>query len=54
MAAWETVFGEVPPEVAINEAVEGAKRFGTRGSAVFVNGTVDKVARLKGRLAPQG
>lgn len=34
---------EVPPEVAINEAVEIAKRFGTVDSPSFVNGVLDAV-----------
>jgi N utilization substance protein B len=54
MAAWEMVFGDVPPEVAINEAIELAKRFGTEDSAAFVNGTLDKLATLQGKLAPRG
>jgi N utilization substance protein B len=37
--------GETPPRVAINEAVELAKRFGTADSAAFVNGILDRVAR---------
>ncbi|MDP3276489.1 MAG: transcription antitermination factor NusB [Deltaproteobacteria bacterium] len=51
IATYEMVFGgEVPAEVAIDEAVDLARRFGTAESASFVNGTLDKVARLKGRL----
>jgi N utilization substance protein B len=33
---------EVPPRVAINEAVELAKRYGSTQSAQFVNGILDK------------
>lgn len=36
---------DVPLRVAINEAVELAKRFGTAESAAFVNGILDRVAR---------
>ena len=32
-----------PPKVAINEAVEIAKKFGTEGSPDFINGILDKV-----------
>jgi N utilization substance protein B len=39
-----------PPRVAINEAVELAKRFGTAESASFVNGILDRVARDKLKL----
>ena len=38
---------EVPEKVAINEAIEIAKRFSTENSGRFVNGILDKVARLK-------
>lgn len=36
---------DVPPKVAINEAVELAKRFGDENSKNFVNGILDAVAR---------
>jgi transcription antitermination protein NusB len=42
---------DTPPRVAINEAVELAKRFGTEDSASFVNGILDRIARDLGRLA---
>jgi N utilization substance protein B len=41
---------EIPVRVAINEAVELAKRFGTHESAAFVNGILDRVARDERRL----
>ncbi len=41
---------ETPPRVAINEAVELAKRFGTEDSAAFVNGVLDRIARDARRL----
>ena len=34
---------EVPPKVAINEAIEIAKKFGTRESSRFINGILDRV-----------
>jgi len=37
---------EVPRAVAIDEAVELAKRYGTDNSSSFVNGVLDKVADL--------
>ncbi len=54
VAAWEMVFGGVPPEVAIDEAIEIAKRFGAEESAAFVNGTLDKLATQQGKLTPRG
>ena len=46
----------LPPEIAINEAVEIARRFGTAESAAFVNGVLDQVATrlgLKTRAEPK-
>ena len=37
-------FPDVPVKVAINEAVELAKRFGTGDSPAFVNGILDRIA----------
>jgi transcription antitermination protein NusB len=41
---------EIPARVAINEAVELAKRFGTVESPSFVNGILDRVARDKQKI----
>src|SRR5262245_4200424 len=40
---------DVPMQVAIDEAVELAKRFGGDESRAFVNGTLDAVARARGK-----
>jgi N utilization substance protein B len=42
LGAYEILFTETPARVAINEAVELAKRFGSVNSAPFVNGILDK------------
>ncbi len=42
MGAYEILFTQTPGAVAINEAVELAKRFGAAQSAQFVNGILDK------------
>lgn len=42
-------FASVPVRVAINEAVELAKRFGTTDSPAFVNGILDRIAISIGR-----
>jgi N utilization substance protein B len=39
---------EVPTSVAIDEAIEIARRFGTEESAVFVNGVLDHIAAVLG------
>ena len=45
MALWEIVlYNETPIKVAINEAVELAKRFGSDSSARFVNGVLGTLA----------
>ena len=36
---------DVPPKVAINEAIEIAKKFGTQESSRFINGVLDRIAR---------
>ena len=36
---------ETPPAVAINEAIELARRYGAADSAAFVNGVLDRVRR---------
>jgi N utilization substance protein B len=43
LGAYEILYADTPDRVAINEAVELAKRFGTRQSAQFVNGILDRV-----------
>jgi transcription antitermination protein NusB len=42
LGAYEILYTQTPAAVAINEAVELAKRFGTAQSAHFVNGILDK------------
>jgi N utilization substance protein B len=42
LGAYEILYTQTPGAVAINEAVELAKRFGTAQSAHFVNGILDK------------
>ncbi len=37
---------DVPCKVAINEAIEAAKEFGTEKSGKFINGVLDKVLRM--------
>jgi N utilization substance protein B len=42
LGAFEILFTQTPAPVAINEALELAKRFGARQSAQFVNGILDR------------
>ncbi|MDY7001028.1 MAG: transcription antitermination factor NusB [Thermodesulfobacteriota bacterium] len=46
LALFEMLFSkDTPPKVAINEAVELAKRFGDENSKNFVNGILDAAAK---------
>jgi len=42
LGAFEILFTDTPDRVAINEAVELARRFGAQQSAQFVNGILDR------------
>jgi N utilization substance protein B len=42
LGAYEILYSDTPARVAINEAVELAKRFGSAQSAQFVNGILDR------------
>jgi len=48
LGAFEILYTETPDRVAINEAVELAKRFGTDQSAQFVNGILDRFLQDRG------
>jgi transcription antitermination factor NusB len=50
LGAAEILYGDVPAKVAINEAIEVAKRFSTEDSGSFVNGILDRVARIKNEI----
>ena len=43
LGAFEIRYADTPDRVAINEAVELAKRFGSKQSSQFVNGILDKL-----------
>jgi len=45
MAAYEMIHASVPGKVAINEAIELAKRYGNHNSGQFVNGILDRVLK---------
>jgi N utilization substance protein B len=54
MAAYEILYRiDIPTSVTINEAIEISKKFGTDESGAFVNGILDQVARLTGKLDEQ-
>ena len=48
IGCFELLFSEdIPPKVAINEAIELAKRFGDVDSPRFVNGILDKIYKME-------
>ncbi len=49
MAAYELLFDPAaqPVEVVLNEAIELARRFGSADSPKFINGVLDKIAKMK-------
>lgn len=51
LAAFELmVCTDIPANVSVNEAIELAKKFGTKESRAFVNGIVDRMGRRLERL----
>jgi N utilization substance protein B len=54
MALWEfAVYGETPIKVAINEAVELAKTFGSDSTPRFVNGVLGSLAARQNEIRAQ-
>ncbi|MDD4956748.1 MAG: transcription antitermination factor NusB [Candidatus Omnitrophica bacterium] len=50
MATYELLYKEdMPPKVAINEAIELAKKYGDKDSGKFVNGILDKINKSESR-----
>jgi transcription antitermination protein NusB len=48
VGAYEILYCDTPKRVAINEAIDLAKRYGTAQSAQFVNGILDRVMHREG------
>ncbi len=42
----------VPPKVAVNEAIEIGKDFGTKESAAFINGILDAIVKRRAQSGP--
>ena len=47
LGAYELLYVDVPASAAINEAIELARRYGSKDSPGFVNGVLDKVRSEK-------
>ncbi|MGY4707249.1 transcription antitermination factor NusB [Candidatus Bipolaricaulota sp. J31] len=43
LGIYELLYTDIPPEVAIDEAVELAKAYGTENAPRFINGILDRV-----------
>jgi len=53
LAIYELLFtSEIPPKVAINEAVELAKTYGSDNSSKFVNGVLGTIYRASSKYDP--
>lgn len=50
LGVWELLGTDLPPAVAINEAVELAKAYGTADSPAFINGVLDSIKARKEEL----
>ncbi len=47
LGAYEILFTDTPDRVAINEAINLAKRYGSNNSFQFVNGVLDRLMKRK-------
>ena len=55
LATYELLYcDDIPPKVAINEAIELGKRFSTANSGAFVNGILDKIKSQRHTQDPSG
>jgi N utilization substance protein B len=50
LGAYEILRTDTPVQVALDQAVELARRFGSESSPGFVNGVLDALAREAGRV----
>jgi len=53
LGAYEMLHSDTPDRVAINEAVELAKRFGAKQSPHFVNGILDRFVKERREAKPE-
>lgn len=43
LGIYEIIYTDLPPEIAINEAIELCKKYSTEHSHIFINGILDSV-----------
>lgn len=53
LGAYEMLYGDTPDRVALDEAIELAKRYGDSHSAQFVNGILDRLLREQASGRPE-
>ncbi len=53
LGAYEIAYSDTPDRVAVNEAINLAKRYGTGQSAQFVNGILDRLMHERAHSASQ-
>jgi N utilization substance protein B len=53
LGAYELDGGDTPASVAINEAIELARRFGSADSPAFVNGVLDRMNKERMKAEPK-
>lgn len=52
IASFELIHAvDIPPKVAINEAIDLAKKYGDKDSGKFVNGILDKINKTENRAS---
>ena len=55
LATYELLWcSDIPPKVAINEAIELGKRYSTQNSGAFINGILDKIKSRHADGGPAG
>jgi N utilization substance protein B len=48
MGVFELLYcDDIPVKVALNEAIELGKQFGTEESGAFINGILDKISKME-------
>jgi transcription antitermination protein NusB len=51
MGVFEIMFcDDIPVKVAMNEAVDLGKKFGAEESGAFINGILDRISKVEGRI----
>ena len=53
MGVFELIYcDDIPIKVALNEAIDLGKKFGSEESGAFINGILDRISKTEGRVNP--